>query len=967
MQGITGIDHGADLRERFTLVLMTHNRPAFLRRTLQYYRDFPCTLLVLDSSSESAAQIAAEFPGVEYLHLPQFSYLGFQAKLKYGVERVRTPFMAFAADDDFLLHDALGQSVAFLEANPDYGMCHGYSMMYLAEATHVNYYRRDKKVCEDYAADSGAQRVLDYMGQFIPPFFAVTRTELLRDWFELLPEGTCFEWQEIGHVFYLLARAKARILPIPYAVREANYGTSEHKTEVIFVLSFTDPKSVAEREHFAGFLAGVPGLIEGMQGPQVRQLALDSFQAMAECLRQRKSLTMETVFSSRWIDIEAGPSRRFLPVQYVEMPFYNQAFFDQLTRFEFLIHAMPAGRLQLQRLEGVLLHQEQLLQVRVTDTPATIKGRLVEALETNAFNRDVVRRLAEHLRDHGEPDEAAPLFAWAQRLEAVSIEKSRDVLDRMRSGRLLNWLASRRPAAGTQALIDAHLAQFQGGPQFGLLLLDLDNNQEKLQATFDSLLGGLSKAFRIVVFTTGVPATLTTAQNTLHFVRVSKDDYVAKLNQVAQQSSCDWLLLAEAGDEFTATGLLRASLELRNAGGCRAVAVDEIQRQADGAWRELLRPGFNLDLLQSHPALMARHWLVRREVLVEAGGYAAEYSDALEFDLLLRLIEQGGLSGLAHLDEPLLITQAPLLEDNAHARQTLTRHLASRGYKAQVTAATPGTLKIDYRHIERPLVSIVLLSEDNLLTLQRCLDSVLQRTRYLRYEVLIADNASQSPELLEWLGLLQQVKGKVRVLQSPERLSRAALYNAASSEIAGEYLVVLDAEAEVVNANWIEALLNQAQRPEVGVVGARLQDADGKVTQAGLLLTPQGQVEAAFVGQAKGAGGYLDRLNVEQNYPAVSAACLMIRTELFRALDGFDQDAFAEAYADVDLCLKVADAGLLTVWTPQVQVVHPGVLPDNAAALAALRAKWSAQWQGAVHAEDLGAGPAHFDWNRLID
>ena len=131
-----------------------------------------------------------------------------------------------------------------------------------------------------------------------------------------------------------------------------------------------------------------------------------------------------------------------------------------------------------------------------------------------------------------------------------------------------------------------------------------------------------------------------------------------------------------------------------------------------------------------------------------------------------------------------------------------------------------GTLRIDYRHLERPQVSIILRSEDNLGVLQRCLESVLQRTRYLRYEVLIADNASQSPQQLQWLEHLQQQGGRVRVLHSPQRLSNAALVNAASVEATGEYLVLLAADAEVVNANWLELLLNQAQRPEVGVVGA---------------------------------------------------------------------------------------------------------------------------------------------------
>ena len=112
-----------------------------------------------------------------------------------------------------------------------------------------------------------------------------------------------------------------------------------------------------------------------------------------------------------------------------------------------------------------------------------------------------------------------------------------------------------------------HLAANDGGPQFGIFLLDLDNDIDKLQVTLDSLLEGHSKAFKIVVFTSGEAPAATTAQNTLHFVRVTPGNYVDKLNQSARQSTCDWLLLAEAGDEFTAGGLLRAGLELLSADG----------------------------------------------------------------------------------------------------------------------------------------------------------------------------------------------------------------------------------------------------------------------------------------------------------------------------------------------------------------------------------------------------------------
>ncbi|SDO34590.1 glycosyltransferase domain-containing protein [Pseudomonas arsenicoxydans] len=938
MQGKSVSEHMLPLNELLTVVLISHNRPAFLRRAVKYYGDLPCKVLVLDSATEP---FKGELPDVEYRHVPQFAYSGFQAKIAYGVEQVTTPYMVLAADDDFIVHDALAESVDFLQANRDYGMCHGYCLMYLTFANSVSYYRRDKKVCEDYCSERPQDRVVEYMHQYLPPFYAVTRTSLMKSWYSLLPPGTSFQWQEIGHVYYMLACAKARILPTPYVVREINYGNSEHNTEVYHSLTYTDAKSVAERDAFAEFLASLPTGIKELDPVQAKAFVMESFDAMIDSLQTGRALTAELVFQSIWNNTLKAPDRLFGPKQYVEMPFYNQAFFDKLTQFEFMLHAMPAGRLQLEQLEGVWTRQEHLLSPRNNDTSESVVDRLWQAYDANAFNRTVVKRLVAQLELLGEDEEAESMRDWVARLDALSVVDHHLTFENMRSGRLLKWLEARSPDAEQAEAIARHLAMNGGGPHFGILLLDLDNDVEKLQVTLDSLLEGHCKAFKVVVFTTGEAPAATTAQNTLHFVRVTPGNFVEKLNQSARQSPCDWLLLAEAGDEFTPGGLLRASLELLSASDIRAVATDEIQRTDNGALVDVFRPGFNLDLLQSLPALMARHWLIRRDVLIEAGGYQPDFRKALEFDLLLRIIEAGGLSGLAHLDEPLLIAQAPVLEENADERLALLRHLGNRGYKAKITSATPGTYQVDYRHTERPLVSIIVPAGDDLALLQQCVQGVLLRTRYTRYEVLIAANPTQSAEVNDWLGTLQNAK--VRVLYAEQTLSNVALYNAASQQAQGEYLVLLAADGEVVNPNWIESLLNHAQRPEVGIVGATLVDREGKVTQAGLILGMRGGVGSAFIGDRYDASNsYLQRLALDQNYSAVSQACLMVRKELFEALGGLDGQTFAEGLSDVDLCLKAGQAGYLTVWTPRVQVIHPGEVAQAPQVLDALREKWAA-------------------------
>lgn len=926
----------APLDQRLTLVLLAGEQTDFLRRALTFYGDFPAAILVQDASEQLDPQAAA-WPGVTYQHAPELIDAGLSQRMSAAAARVGTPYVVFADVSSFLLPDALQQALAFLEANPAYGACQGYSLTYQAHVERVDYLRLDHKVREDFDSEDPAQRAALFLEQSVPLFNALTRTSLLQRWLAAVPQDTADVWQELGLACYLLNAARVQILPVGYGLHLEQEGRQlRHNQNMEAAVCHMDPKARGERERFAAVVASVLG---GETQP-----ILDGLQAMAESLKKHYYQGGDKLFSSEWSVAFERPEVSFEPRQFVEMPFYNRGFFDELARTEFLIHVLPAGTVQLNELEAVLFKQVELTGPQSQTDAKTLLGSLWQAYGVYAFNAGIVQRLGQVLsQTPGDEEEAERILAWGRRLGAVSQRDNAALLADMPTGRLLSWVASRKPKPAELKALNARLSSQDSASQIGILLLDLQADVFKLQATFDSLVSSDYRTFKVIVFTTGELPAPTTVQNTVHFVKVTESNYVDKINQLIKQSPSDWLMLAEAGEQFTASGLLLASAELADAGECRAVAVDEIQRRADGRLEHLLRPGFNLDLLQCVPTLMARHWLVRRDLLVEVGGYSRELPQALEFDLLLRLIEQGGLGGMAHLSEPVLICDAPELAVNEDEKKALTRHLANRGYQAEVGSPAPGLYKIDYRHEHRPMVSVLIHTQDNLAHVQRCLHSLLQRTRYPRFEVLIGDSASQSTELSAWLDEQEKLSSRVRVFRADQPIGAAAMYNQLSQQAKGEYLIVLDAESQIVNVGWIESLLNQAQRPEVGVVGVKLVDPEGSVTQAGLILGFNGSVGSAFVGAPKRSRGYMQRLVVEQNYSAVSGACLMIGKELFEAVGGMDEGAFAEGLADVDLCLKAAQAGYLTVWTPNVQIVHPGIVQVSDSVRQALTDKWSAQ------------------------
>ncbi len=467
---------------------------------------------------------------------------------------------------------------------------------------------------------------------------------------------------------------------------------------------------------------------------------------------------------------------------------------------------------------------------------------------------------------------------------------------------LAQWLCQRTPSPAQARLMAERLAE--AAPTLAVFIRSTGQGDEALAVTVQSL-ADLQPAM----------------PSLLRWVSIDTPDAI---HQRVQAEPCDWVLMVDAGDRFTPSGLPMLALQLRDAPQCRAVAADALAQTDAGDLTPLFRPDFNLDMLLSCPATMARHWLFRRDVFLGAGGFDPAYAQAPELELLLRLIETGGLDGLAHVHEPLLITHAPPLANNAHELAAIAKHLRARGYdNATVDAALPGRYRILYGHPAQPLVSIIVPTKDQFVLLERCVSSLLEKTAYPHYEILLVDNGSTDPSACAWLdGLAALGEERIRVLRHPQPFNYAAMNNLAAREARGDYLVLLNNDTAIVQGDWLDALLNHAQRPEVGVVGAKLLYPNGQVQHAGLLLGLHGMAGYPFSGAEADAPGYMHRLEVDQNYSAVSAACLMVRRALYDELGGMDAEAFPLICGDMDLCLRARAAGYLTVWTPHAMLLH---------------------------------------------
>jgi GT2 family glycosyltransferase len=511
-------------------------------------------------------------------------------------------------------------------------------------------------------------------------------------------------------------------------------------------------------------------------------------------------------------------------------------------------------------------------------------------------------------------------------------QASRNV-EAMQRPRLESWLAGRELTPVQRGLLASHRDRYAYKPGVQVIVLDFAHDSQALSKTLLSLdKWQAASDLRLNLNIYGAGAL------DGYPVDVPWQPLDAglgeRLNEALRGSDADWFVLLTAGDEFVSSGTLMLEQRLLST-EARMIYGDAIHVTGNHQ-AGVFRPDINLDLLLSLPVISAAHWWFRREAVLEAGGFNARLHGALEFDLILRMIEEQGLGSVEHIAEPLIKSPPPTLTDNPDELAALGEHLARRGYVQHEILQGPARhYHVQYRYDAQPLVSIVIPSRDQLPLLQRCVESILEKTRYFNYEVLIVDNSSQAPETLEWLMQLEAIGGqKIRVLRDDGPFNLAAMHNLAAAMARGEYLVLLENDTAVIREDWLEALLNHALRPEVGIVGAKLLFPNGTLQHAGMIAGLNGPAGYPFSGMPGDTGGYMQRVLVDQNYSVVSGACLMIRKSVYDDVGGLDETHFQLSGADIDLCLKVRASGYLTVWTPHAVLMHEGGsgLPTDAQA-----------------------------------
>src|SRR4051812_37608779 len=379
-------------------------------------------------------------------------------------------------------------------------------------------------------------------------------------------------------------------------------------------------------------------------------------------------------------------------------------------------------------------------------------------------------------------------------------------------------------------------------------------------------------------------------------------------NNAIRLATGEFIALLDHDDELSPHALFWAVKLLQEHGNADVIYSDEDKLELDGTRSEpFFKPDWSPEYLQS--CMYTGHLTFYRRALVdEVGGFRAGFEGTQDHDLMLRVTRRS--SSIRHLSKILYhwrkaVGSAAGASDAkpyayAAAKRALTEHVKRKYPGASVAEGRwKGLYRVRYPVDPKEKVSIIIPTRDKMPILKTCLESIAARTDFPNYEILIVDNNSAEPRTLEYLASLPY-----RVLPFNEEFNFSKLNNLAARHASGKYLLFLNNDTEVITREWMRAMLEWCQQREIGAVGAKLIYPNRTIQHVGVVLGLGGVAGHALPGMPEDTQHHFGISGSVRNWSAVTAACMMVRREVFEMVRGFDEK-LKVAFNDVDLCLRI--------------------------------------------------------------
>jgi GT2 family glycosyltransferase len=399
-------------------------------------------------------------------------------------------------------------------------------------------------------------------------------------------------------------------------------------------------------------------------------------------------------------------------------------------------------------------------------------------------------------------------------------------------------------------------------------------------------------------------------------------------NQALDLASGEFIAIFDHDDRLAPNTFFEVVHVLNEDQDVDILYFDEDKLSSDGKERRdpWFKPDWSPELLLSANFLM--HSVVRRELVQEVDGFRKSMEGTQDWDLLFRCTEK--TKRIRHIPKVLYhwrqikgsaasdLLAKPWVFENQ--RKCVQEHLERIGLEnANATFTSPGFLRVSWSPSES-LVSIVIPSKDKVEVLQRCIDSLLKITDYPHYEIILVDNESVEKNTIAYYESLKD-DSRVKFIPFPGEFNFSAANNQGAREANGKLLLFLNNDVEILEPDWLEEMVRWAERPEIGVVGAKLLYPNGLIQHAGVVIGMQGHASHVFMGSMEKQTGPFGSVDWYRDYSAVTGACMMMRKEVFEEIGGFDE-GYQLVFSDVEICLRVVNKGYRVVYTPYARLRH---------------------------------------------
>jgi GT2 family glycosyltransferase len=504
-----------------------------------------------------------------------------------------------------------------------------------------------------------------------------------------------------------------------------------------------------------------------------------------------------------------------------------------------------------------------------------------------------------------------------------------------------HWLRDNAPRFSDIARMSTRLGLLAYRPTISILTPVYEPPESYLRAAIESVIAQVYPHWELCLANDASPSP---------YVRAVLDEYAAidprikvvhrtengntsrASNSALELANGEFIALLDHDDMLTPDALFEVAAALNLNRDLDMLYSDEDKIDDGGQRRDpFFKPDWSPESFLSR-MYTAHLGTYRRSLVEEIGGFRPGFDGSQDYDLVLRLTEKTDrIHHIPHVLYHWRIHDASAASGTEvkgyayeNALRAITEAIERRGEPAAVEplAGHPGNYTVRY-HIRSPEpVSIIIPTRDHAADLERCLRSVIEKSTYPMYDIVVLDNGTTDAEALAVMAAWQLREPKrVTVIRYDVPFNFSHINNYAAERAAGRYLLFLNNDTEVIAPDWIEALVEQAQRPAIGAVGARLLYEDRTIQHAGVVLRIGGIAGHGHRFLDADTPGYYYVVKTINNFSAVTGACMMMRREVFEEVGGFDEE-LAVAFNDVDLCLRVRERGYRIVYVPHAVLYH---------------------------------------------